>query len=86
MRETKYAREVREPGVIIWPDGNEARIERLFVKERREEEIRFSWWKGGKMLVRPLDLTEGDLMTLFEDAIAKNVFTDEFIAGLRRLL
>ena len=86
MRDTKYATEMREPGVKQWPGGSEARIERLLIKETREEEIRFSWWKDGKMAVRPLDLSESDLLMLFADAIAKGVFEPEFKAKLKALL
>jgi hypothetical protein len=43
MRDTKYARELREPGIKAWPSGSEGRIERLLIKQTGEEEIRFSW-------------------------------------------
>jgi hypothetical protein len=87
MRETKYAKELREPGSFKWPDGiSEARIERLLIKETEVEEIRFSWWKDGKIATRPLDIGEDDLIALFEDAVAKGVFTDTFKAKLRAML
>ena len=86
MRDTKYARELCEPGVKKWPTGSEGRIERLLIKESGTEEIRFSWWKEGRLATRPLDLSEEDLLTLFEDAITKDVFTTEFKARLKGLL
>jgi hypothetical protein len=86
VRDTKYATELREPGVKKWPTGSEGRIERLLIKKSRTEEIRFSWWKDGRLATRPLDLSEEDLLTLFEDAIAKDVFTTEFRARLKGLL
>jgi len=86
VRETKYARELREPAVVKWPDDSEGRIERLLIKKTNQEEIRFSWWKGGKIATRPLDLAEDDLITLFQDAVAKNIFTDSFKSELRSLL
>jgi hypothetical protein len=86
VRETKYARELRDAGVKKWRDGSEARIERILVKGTKAEEIRFSWWKNGKMTPRPLDLTEKDLLSLFEDAIAKGTFDASFKAGLKALL
>jgi hypothetical protein len=86
MRDTPYAKELREPGIVRWPSGSEGRIERLLIKETQEEEIRFSWWKDGNMATRPLDLSENDLITLFEDALAKQVFTDNFKATLKSLL
>ena len=84
LRDTKYAQELKEPGVIHW--GNEeGRIERLRIKEIDQVEIRFSWWKDGKLVPRPLDLSEQDLLMLMRDAIAKDVFSAEFLLDLRRL-
>jgi len=31
------------------------RIERLFIKEHKQVEIRVSWWPDGRMANRPLD-------------------------------
>lgn len=87
MRNTDYARELCEPGVMKWPSsGSEARIEKLLIKETGEEEIRFSWWKAGKLAIRPLDLSEEDLVRLFSDAIAKEVFSDDFKSKLKSML
>jgi hypothetical protein len=86
MRDTSYAQELCEPGVMKWPSGSEARIEKLLIKETGVEEIRFSWWKDGKMAIRPLDLSEHDLISLFRDALAKEVFSDDFRLKLKLLL
>jgi len=87
MRDTEYARELCDPGVIKWPSGgSEARIEKLLIKETGEEEIRFSWWKDGKLAIRPLDLSERDLITLFSDALAKEVFSEGFKSKLKSML
>jgi hypothetical protein len=85
MRETKYARQLRQPGRVQW-DDTEGQIERIPVNASLQEEIRFSWWKNGKLVPRPLDLSEDDLITLFRNAIANDVFTDRFRAELRELL
>jgi hypothetical protein len=87
MRETPYATELCDPGVVRWPEiDEEARMERLRIRDSGQIEIRFSWWKGGKMVPRPLDLEENQLITLFADAINNNVFSREFLTDLRRLL
>lgn len=86
MRETKYAVELCEPAVRRFPSGDEARIERLHIRESREEEIRFSWWKDCKMVPRPLDLSEDDLVILLKDALSKDVFTPIFRETLRSML
>ena len=81
MRDTDYARELAR-GTF-----EDARIERLYVKEADEEQIRFSYWKVGKKFVpRPLDLTEEDLLKLFADAIKENVFIHSFKSDLAELL
>jgi hypothetical protein len=84
MRDTDYATELASAAVF---DGeSEIRIERLYVKAVATEEIRFSWWESGRMLPRPADLPEGQLITLFRNAIANNVFSAEFLADLKGLL
>ena len=82
MRDTKYARELGAVA-ISYEDGNEARLERLFVKEKDEEEIRFSWWRNGQMMRRPLDVPEADLMRLLIDAARQGLFTQEGLARLK---
>ena len=86
MRETKYALELCDPGIRRWPNGDEARIEKLHIKETGAQEVRFSWWKGGKMVPRPLDLSEDDLILLFKDALSKDVLTPIFRMKLRTML
>jgi hypothetical protein len=79
-RSTRYATELTEPGVVLFPDKTEGRLERILVKERSEIRIRASWWKagGGGMLPNALDLTEEQLMALAKDALLKDVFSREF--------
>jgi hypothetical protein len=74
--------------LVAWrfPTGDEARIEKLHIKRTGEQEVRFSWWKDGKMLPRPLDLSEDDLIALLRDAVAKDVFTPAFRMGLKSIL
>lgn len=81
MRNTPYAEERARASLSL--EQSECRIERLFVKKERKEEIRFSWWKEGRMLPRPLDLPEKDLLSLLALGMKNDVFSDEFLAGLR---
>ena len=77
MRDTRYATERATASLAL--DGiHECKIERLYVKENKQDEIRFSWWKNGKMMMRPLDLTEKDLIQLLKEAVKEGVFTSEF--------
>lgn len=80
MAETKYARQIN------FAEIDECRIERIFVKALGQEEIRFSWWPGGKFTPRPLDLPEAQLLPLIHDAITQGVFTQSFVDGLRDML
>lgn len=81
MRDTPYAREI-----VSVTDAIGQSIERIFVKEHQQEEIRFSWWKNGKIVPRPLDLPEGELLPLMCDAIQKGVFSPAFLKGLHEAL
>lgn len=80
MRDTDYATELATAEI------GENRLERLFIKETATEEVRFSWWKDGKMMMRPLDLPESELLPLLRQAIETGVFTDAFLRELHSLL
>ena len=86
MRDTNYAQELCEPGIHRFPNGDEARIEKLHVHQTGGQEVRFSWWRDGKMLPRPLDLSEEDLIALFRDALQKDVLTPAFRMKLKSML
>ena len=85
MRDTEYATELAT-ATIAFDAANEGKIERILVKEYGQDEIRFSWWKDGRMMMRPLDLAEDDLLKLMHNAIQADVFTPEFRSKLRELL
>jgi hypothetical protein len=80
MAETTY----QKP--IAHADINGDRIERIFVKDRGQEEIRFSWWPNGRLAPRPLDLTEDELLALVQAAIAQKVFSPMFLSKLKASL
>lgn len=81
MRDTPYATEIKTVS-----DQHGQSIERIFVKEYQRDEIRFSWWHGGNIVARPLDIPESDLLPLMRDAIKNGVFTDEFVSRLREVI
>jgi hypothetical protein len=88
LRDTPYATELAH-GSFTFPEGSEGRIERLRFKEtpyQGQEGIRFSWWKEGRMIPRPLDATEEQLLALIRDALQEKVFSERFLAELRQLL
>jgi hypothetical protein len=80
MKETSHAKVL---ATVSLPTGNnEARIERLEIKESGKVEIRFSWWKNGKFILRPLKLSEEDLITLIHQGTVNQVFSPSFIGNL----
>jgi hypothetical protein len=85
MRDTSYAQEIATASVTF-PSGSEARIERLLIKESQQEEIRFSWWKDNRMMLRPLDLPENELLILLKAALQENVFSESFLKDLHEIL
>jgi hypothetical protein len=72
LRDTKYATEIAS-SIMKLPSGAEARIERLRVKSSDQVEIRMSWWKDGRMMMRPLDLPESDFLKLIAQGIRDGV-------------
>ncbi len=85
MRDTQYAREISR-GIYSWSENSEARIERLYIKEFGQEEIRFSWWKDGNLVMRPLNLTEEELLALLRNSVEVGVFSTDFLRRLREIL
>ncbi|MGB7125839.1 MAG: hypothetical protein WBD42_03295 [Methylovirgula sp.] len=70
--------------LLAYADLGGARIERIFVKERFEEAVRFR--RMGRDAVRPLELPEDELLILLGDAIAAGVFSAVFLSDLRAVL
>ena len=63
--------------------GNEVgKIERLPINEDEPVQIRFSMWSQGKMLHRPLSLTEKELVALLQTAIREGILSRGFIGEL----
>ena len=82
MRDTGYAKELKSSS-LPFGDGSEARIERLFIKQLGQEEIRFSWWKDNNIVTRPLDLSEEALIKLMARGIRDGVLSPKFLAALQ---
>ncbi|KJL04451.1 hypothetical protein N178_12580 [Priestia aryabhattai B8W22] len=86
LKETDYCQLV-EQGRLEKED-HVSTVERIFVKEKGEYEIRFAYYKPNKknnerLVLRPLDLNEHDLYKVLMDAIDKDVFTDNFLNKLK---
>ena len=58
------------------------KIEKLPINEDGQEQIRFSIWSRGKMLHRPLSLTEKELVVLLQAAFKEGILSQDFIGEL----
>lgn len=89
IKETKYC-EIHNQGRYV--DENYTYcIEKIYVKDLQRFEIRFSLYKDlkkhvEKYIARSLDVTELELVELFKDSIANDVFSKELIETLRKIL
>jgi hypothetical protein len=66
-------------------------IEKIFIKKKAREEIRFSLYKdtilsSERYIPRSLDVTEKELLSLMKEAMEKAVFSKEFIKELSQIL
>ncbi|HUV43468.1 MAG TPA: hypothetical protein VMW13_01425 [Dehalococcoidales bacterium] len=91
MTQSDYIREtpqygVISEGIIEFEDQQEIRIERLYVRNTGEVEIRFSWWKHGRFIPRPMHATEKQLLDLFNEGLRAGVLSPAFRERLRQLL
>src|SRR6266567_8095102 len=84
LRDTKYARELATAKLPSGPSGSSfVAIERIYVNQAEQMEIRFSWWEGSRMMPRPLDLPEDELLPLLSAAFRAGVFSEAFTESLR---
>jgi len=89
VKETRYCKVLRQAKIR---DNDVAYgIEKIFVKDLNQEEIRFVYFKDTirmeeQLVVRPLDLPEDDLIRLMELSIKQNVFSKEFVGKLKDIL
>lgn len=92
-KETKYCIYLKQ--AICKKDEYSYAIERIFVKNKAQEEIRFTFYKAAiningkefdKLVPRPLDVSEEELLELFQTAFTENIFSKEFLKSLKSLL
>jgi hypothetical protein len=89
LRDSDYAKELTQPASFTFPDGSVGRIEYLLFKTgaaKGKEGYRFSWWKDGRMVPRPLDFTEAEYLELFKSAVDAGIFSNDAVARMRKIL
>ncbi len=89
IKETNYCKIYNR--VSIEDDDYYSCIERIEVKEKQRQEIRFALYKDtirgeNRYIPRSLDVTEIQLIELIKKAIQNKVFSDEFIEMLKQEL
>ena len=80
IKETNYCYVL----ACVWEgkENDSVCLERIFTKERGEEEIRLAWWKSGRLATRPADIEAANWVILFEKAVQQGVFTDTEKSGM----
>lgn len=89
LKETKYCKIFKV--AVIEDDEYNSCIERIEVKEKQREEIRFALYKdtvrgNNRYVPRSLDVTEIQLLELIKKAIKEKVFSNEFTEMLKQEL
>lgn len=94
FKDTKYCKLISSLKLEKDELGYQYAIEKIYVKQLEREEIRICLYKdmrdrGGsirnRMLVRPVDVTEKELLQLLQAGIQNSLFTDNFISELKKL-
>ena len=89
IKETSYCKIYSR--VSVEDDDYYSCIERIEIKSKQREEIRFALYKDtirgdNRYIPQSLDLTEIQLLDLLKLAIKEKVFSDEFIDMLKQEL
>lgn len=85
IKETSYCKIYNK--VSIEDDEYNSCIERICVKSKNREEIRFALYRSDdRYIPRSLDLSEIQLLELLRLAVKEKVFSDEFIDMLKQEL
>lgn len=86
IKETRYCKVYKAVSII--DDDYYSSIEKIRVKSKDREEVRFALYKDTfkmerQFIPRSLDLTEKQLLELIRKAIEGKVFSNEFVKLLR---
>ena len=89
IKETKYC-QILNQGKLADEEYTYC-IEKIFIKAKKRDEIRFSLYKDiitlkERYIPRSLDVTEQELLQLIKESIERAVFSKEFIKSLAELL
>lgn len=95
VKETKYCTLLQTCKLEDEDDlGYTYAFEKIYIKELKREEIRICLYKDmrdrshkivNKLICRPCDLTEKQLLILLEKSIKEHLFSDEFLKYLRNI-
>ena len=87
IKETKYCKILSQASVV--DDEYTYCIERIHIKAKKRDEIRFSLYKDTvladkRYVPRSLDVTELELIELIKNSIKEKVFSEEFIQMIKQ--
>ena len=85
LRKTRYA-ELCSHATVGESTGDEKRLEKIWVKSRKEEILRWTWWRDGKMLPRPAEMNEPELIALIDRGFQAGVLSSFFLRQLIHLV
>ena len=91
MKSTSYCDLCAETSFIDTTGTSKTSIEKIFIKELNQFEIRFAYYKQNakgnfNLVLRPLDLPESELLTLFKNSIPEGIFSKTFLIALTHVL
>lgn len=89
IKTTKYCNILKQARIV--DEEYKYCIEKIYVKDKKRMEIRFSLYKDtmareNRYIPRSLDVTEGELLNLLTVSIEEKVFSSEFIGKLKDIL
>lgn len=87
IKEAKYCKILSQAGVV--DDEYTYCIERIHIKDKNREEIRFSVYKDtvrvdNRYIPRSLDVTELELIELIKVSLKEKIFSNEFLKMLKQ--
>ena len=89
LKETKYCLLLKQGKVTV--DDSIFSVERIYVKVMEREEIRFGLYRENhnqveRLIPRPVDVTEEELLQLISEGKSKGVFSKKFIEDLKEII
>lgn len=91
IKSTSYCNLCTEVSCIDKINKSKSSIEKIFIKDLNQFEIRFAYYKQNaknnfNLVLRPLDIPETELLTLLKSSILEGIFSKVFLLALTHIL